>query len=85
MSSLFLFLGVYVDFGKKIKHFVIYNKRIYVTREVTGVQVLLGISCSTSINVVHASLFTIVVVGINSKFYKYISNLDIYLLVSTIK
>jgi hypothetical protein len=80
-----LFLGVRIDFSKKIEYFVIYNKRICVTREVTGVQVFLGISCSTSINVVYASLFILVVVGVNNKFCKYISNPDIYLLVSIIE
>jgi hypothetical protein len=85
VSSLFLFLGVVrIDFGKKVKYFVIYNKRIYVTREITKVQVLLGISCNTSIDIIHTSLFTLVIVGINNKFCKYINNPDIYSLVSTI-
>jgi hypothetical protein len=80
-----LFLGVRVDFSKKVEYFVIYNKRIYITREITRVQVFLGISCNTSINIIYTSLFTLVVVGINNKFCKYINNLDIYSLVSTIK
>jgi hypothetical protein len=85
MSSLVLFLGVRVDFGKKVEYFVVYSKRICITREVTGVQVLLGISCSTGIDVVYTSLFILVIIGVNNKFCKCISNLDIYLLVSTIK
>jgi hypothetical protein len=80
-----LFLGVHVDFGKKVEYFVVYNKRICVTREVTGVQVLLGISCSTGIDVIYANLFILVMVGINNKFCKYISNPDIYSLVSIIE
>jgi hypothetical protein len=80
-----LFLGVYIDFSKKVEYFVIYNEGICVTREVTGVQILLGISCSTGINVIHASLFILVIISVNSKFCKYISNPDIYLLVNTIE
>jgi hypothetical protein len=37
VSSLLLFLGIRVDFSKKIEYFVIYSKRICITREVTGV------------------------------------------------
>jgi hypothetical protein len=85
VSSLFLFLGVYIDFGKKVEYFVVYNKRINIIREVIRVQVLLGISCNTSINIIHVSLFILVIVSINNKFCKYISNPDIYLLVSTIE
>jgi hypothetical protein len=62
VSSLFLFLGVYIDFSKKIKYFVVYNKAIYITRQVTGVQILLGISYITSINIIYASLFILVIV-----------------------
>jgi hypothetical protein len=80
-----LFLGVRVDFGKKVEYFVIYSKGICITREITGVQVLLGISCNTGINIIHTSLFILVIVGVNNKFCKYISNLDIYLLVSIIE
>jgi hypothetical protein len=80
-----LFLGVRIDFSKKIEYFVIYNKKICIIRKVTGVQILLGISCNTSINIIHASLFILIVIGINNKFYKYISNLNIYSLVNIIK
>jgi hypothetical protein len=80
-----LFLGVRIDFGKKVEYFVVCNEGIYITRQVTGVQVFLGISCSTSINIVHASLFILIIVGVNNKFCKCISNPDIHSLVSTIE
>jgi hypothetical protein len=83
--SLFLFLGVCIDFSKKVEYFVIYNKRICITRKVTRIQVLLGISYNMSINIIYTSLFALVIIGVNSKFCKYINNPDIYSLVNTIE